>query len=329
MVESTAARAKSSRFLIDALHPHWRGTLELFPESSRVVLLGHESWGNFKLDNNKLFIAWDKFQPDTFLRTDAGLFIQELILPAPIRNINVANIGGRTFQVKRIGVTVAPEIAVGIRASTSDIPTFEQIFVKREYESENLPDRAATIMDLGANVGYASVFFALRYPGSRIFAVEPDAENFSELKLNTLRFDDRIALLHGAAWVYDGSIHLRTENDEGRSLGAWGVQVCEDETASHSCVNCYTMARLLELSGFDAIDILKIDVEGAERELFAQAAQAWLAKTKLVIIETHDRFRPGSEASVRAALASDFDELPRCGENLFFRRKAARRLTGC
>jgi hypothetical protein len=41
----------------------------------------------------------------------------------------------------------------------------------------------------------------------------------------------------------------------------------------------------------------------------------------MIIIETHDRFRPGSEAAVRKALAPSFEEQPRNGENLFFVRK--------
>jgi hypothetical protein len=69
------------------------------------------------------------------------------------------------------------------------------------------------------------------------------------------------------------------------------------------------------------VDILKIDVEGAELELFSANVSAWLPYVKLITIETHERFRPGSEIAVRKAVAGTFEELPRVGENLFFRRK--------
>jgi hypothetical protein len=80
------------------------------------------------------------------------------------------------------------------------------------------------------------------------------------------------------------------------------------------------MSTLLNEAQFDTVDILKIDIEGAELEIFSQAAEQWLPKVPLIIVETHDRFRPGSELAVRKALALMFWELPRCGENLFFRR---------
>jgi hypothetical protein len=69
------------------------------------------------------------------------------------------------------------------------------------------------------------------------------------------------------------------------------------------------------------VDILKIDIEGAELEIFSDGADEWLPRIGLIIIETHERFRPGSEAAVRKALWPMFEELPPSGESLFFRRK--------
>jgi hypothetical protein len=77
----------------------------------------------------------------------------------------------------------------------------------------------------------------------------------------------------------------------------------------------------MEKFGFNQVDILKIDTEGAELELFSEKQELWLTKAKLIIIETHERLRRGSDHAVRKALATDFEELPSNGENLFFRRK--------
>ena len=71
------------------------------------------------------------------------------------------------------------------------------------------------------------------------------------------------------------------------------------------------------------MDILKVDIEGAELEIFSQGTAEWLPRVDLIIIETHDWFRPGSDAAVRMAVQELFEELPRSGENLFFRRRAA------
>ena len=48
--------------------------------------------------------------------------------------------------------------------------------------------------------------------------------------------------------------------------------------------------------GLRSIDLLKVDIEGAEHELFAQASDAWLSATRCIVVETHERFRPGVTA---------------------------------
>jgi hypothetical protein len=86
-----------------------------------------------------------------------------------------------------------------------------------------------------------------------------------------------------------------------------------------------SIAALLRESGFAAIDILKLDVEGAERELFADpSCQAWLARTNMLFVELHDRIKPGcSDAFERAIALHDF-ERRKVGSNMVLTRMAMR-----
>src|SRR5438094_3684899 len=72
-----------------------------------------------------------------------------------------------------------------VRARTSDKPTFEQVFVFDQYDMSFLPIRPEVIIDGGANAGFTTRLFAQRYPGARIFAVEPEPSNFELLLRNT------------------------------------------------------------------------------------------------------------------------------------------------
>ncbi len=173
---------------------------------------------------------------------------------------------------------------------------------------------------LGANIGLATVFFGIRYPEARILAVEPEEANFAALASNTAALGDRVKKYHAAVWVKDGVANLHTEDPGGISLGAWGVQVSDNLARAGKTTPCYRLATLLGNAGFSSVDILKVDIEGAERELFSYAVADWLPRIKLIIIETHDRFRPGSEATVRKAISPMFREQPKWGENLIFRR---------
>jgi FkbM family methyltransferase len=209
---------------------------------------------------------------------------------------------------------------VALRLNSSDIPTFDQIFGKYEYESQSLPQSARSIVDLGANVGLAAVFFGLKYPQAEILAVEPEDSNFAIMASNTAALGSRIKTERAAVWIYDGHINLQTDAEDGSPLGAWGVRTSDRIDNATAVTKCFKLDTLLDNAGFSTVDILKIDIEGAELQVFSEGAESWLPRVGMIIIETHDRFQAGSEQAVRQAIASLFEELPSIGENLFFRR---------
>src|SRR4051812_22894146 len=63
------------------------------------------------------------------------------------------------------------------RAQTSDVETFEEVFVTREYQHSFENFSPKFILDLGANVGFASVFFSSQWPEAKVLAVEPVGSN--------------------------------------------------------------------------------------------------------------------------------------------------------
>lgn len=211
---------------------------------------------------------------------------------------------------------------LSLRIDDSDIRVFKQIFVDNEYDSLNLPETAKTIIDLGANMGLSALFFIKKFPASRIVAVEPDAVNFSIMEKNLEKFSKSISFLQAAIWPTDGEVSLVEEDDDHASLGAWGYRTEASNGNSGLSVKAVTIPIIMKQYNMDFVDILKVDIEGAEYELFEKNYEDWIDKVGLIIIETHDRFKPNSEAMVRKALNGRFDELPMKGENLFFKKKA-------
>jgi FkbM family methyltransferase len=210
---------------------------------------------------------------------------------------------------------------VALRPRSSDIPTFAKIFVEREYDLPQLPPEARTIVDLGANIGLAAVFFALRYPRARLLAVEPDPANFTLLEANTAALGSRVRPLRCAAWSHDGEVAMQAEDEHGMALGEWGYRVGQAGARVERAVPAQRIDTMCGMAGFTEIDILKVDIEGAELDVFGTRATPWLARTKFIVIETHDRFRPGATDTVRTAVRADFEELPPVGEHLIFRRR--------
>ena len=335
MVEQNFTRVK-------VLHRAWQGVLKLASTGNTFAREGDAATGTYLREGNRLELTWDrdkgrgllhffkakaKLAPEIFTAA-SGLYLYTheslLSIPPELDHFKGVTLNGNFLSATKLSLTLPGQnYEVTLRPQTSDIPTFDQVFGLREYDTVNLPPSADTIIDLGGNIGLATIFFGLKYPNARILAVEPEPDNFHLMQVNTQALGPRIQRLNAAAWTHDGTLSLDTQDPTGQPLGSWGVQVSELSEKSAQTTTCYKLPTLLTMAGFATVDILKVDIEGAELELFAHGAEAWLDRIKLIIVETHDRFRPGSEAAVRAALAQHFEELPRSGENLIFRRLTA------
>lgn len=307
---------------VQAVHPHWRGHLILFPDGMRVI---HEEQGNtgkYELEGDVLRIYWDRFEPEVFRRINR-LYVHEktVALSTVLNDMLCVRSGRDVFEIASVTLNLPnDEYGVAVRVNTSDTRVFEQLFVEREYDSPYFPVVAHSIIDLGANIGLSAVFFARKYIDARVYCVEPDPGNFALMRKNVDGLGERVACRNAAAWETDGTIVIQTEDELNRPLEAWGVRVGAAAGTNGVCVEALKMATLLEDSGFSDVDILKVDIEGAEFEVFSAPDREWLNRIKFIAIETHDRFKSGSERAVREALAGQFEELPQCGENLLFRR---------
>ena len=175
-------------------------------------------------------------------------------------------------------------VAIGTRP-VSDEYVFDQIFVRHEYApvSDRLNDQKF-ILDLGANVGYASAFLASRYPDARILAVEPDPRNFELCCRNLKPYGDRIRVLKGAVWSQCSKLALSHELGDGMA-----TQVMAAERESEADVVAWDIPTLLDLARVETADLVKIDIEGSEAELFAVDAARWLPRVHNICIELHDQ----------------------------------------
>jgi FkbM family methyltransferase len=303
---------------VKARHLHWTGTLILDHLTRRLMMRENGSAGSFAFGGDILTIYWDGYPPDTFVLSE-GRFIDTRLsrtssLPAD-------------WQARTTSVVVefpGSRYTAELRLDESDIDSFQQIFVRQEFAVAGLPANARVIVDLGAYVGLSVLWFAQKFPGADLFALEPDPANFHQLQRNTLQLGGRARVASAAIWNDDRTLALKTRADDGSPMPGWASQTMISAPSAPydgmSRVAAWSMRRLMQQFGIDFIDILKVDIEGAELDLFAATNLSWLAQVGMVIIETHDRFRPGSHAAVMRALSQQFALLPRTGKNHVFRR---------
>ena len=199
-----------------------------------------------------------------------------------------------------------------LRGGTTDIEVFMQVIFNQEYKI-HFSFQPEYIMDLGANVGYTAVHFANRFPNSKIISVEPESENYNLLVKNTEHYKNVIPVKAG---VWNKSTSLKIVNDK---VASWGFMVVECDKNDEGALPAVSITDLMKTYNFPHIDILKIDIEGSEKELFEQDYDFWLSKTKLMLVETHDGMRKGAAKSLFKALENYDYHLSTSGENLLIR----------
>ncbi len=166
------------------------------------------------------------------------------------------------------------------RIRSADIMVFKEVFIFKSYE---LPIRnVKIILDGGAHIGLSSLYFMNRYPGTIVYAVEPDPGNFELLKRNTENYTG-FHLIQGALWKSNTTLKIINDSDQ-----SWAYRVEEVPQRQSESINGITIQSIMEKFDIDRFDLLKLDVESAEAELFAENYKYWLTRTSNILIELHD-----------------------------------------
>jgi FkbM family methyltransferase len=199
-----------------------------------------------------------------------------------------------------------------VRKNTTDSQVFRQIFIQKDY---NLPIKVKPklIIDAGAYVGYSALYFSSKYPGAKIISIEPEKSNFKILKENTRNIPN-IKIINAGLWHKKGFLKIINNG-----LGHWGFETIQATPKDYD-IKTTTISEVLKNSGFKEIDILKIDIEGAEKEVFSSNHQ-WLDKVKILIIELHERMNPGCKKAFDQAVKKHRWKKIIKGENIILIRQ--------
>ena len=203
-----------------------------------------------------------------------------------------------------------------MRPNTSDVSTFRPIFVHKGYDIQ-LDFNPKTIIDAGANIGLAAVYFADRYPDATIISIEPEKSNYHLLEKNTADYKSLIGINKALSNIPNQVINIV---DKG--LGKWGFVTEFNDTGQKDnvidTIKTTSIDEIMNENSIEIIDILKIDIEGAEKNLFESNFEQWLPKTRCLIIELHDGMNKGASKVFFKAISNyDFSYFQR-GENLVF-----------
>ncbi len=182
---------------------------------------------------------------------------------------------------------------VQVRARTTDVHVYSHVLLDDEYGFD-LPFSPETIIDAGANIGMASIYFVHRYPKAKVIAIEPEPSNFAVLARNTRPYPS-IVPVQAALWNRDGEISIGSREPNSGVKGKDGF-VTHDGPGTR--VRALTLQTLMREMRITSVDLLKVDIEGAEKEVFEVCD--WMRAVRCLMIELHDRLKPGCSEAVNS-----------------------------
>lgn len=160
----------------------------------------------------------------------------------------------------------------------------DEIFINEIYKSKL--SEAPIIFDCGANIGLSVIYFKIQNPRAKIIAFEPDKENFEILSSNIISFNLKdIDLRKDAVWIENTKLNFQNDGTMGSKLVA--------DNAFNKQINSVNAIRLKELITMP-IDMLKIDIEGAEFEVLKDIKDN-LQFIKNIFLEYHGSFNQNNE----------------------------------
>jgi FkbM family methyltransferase len=180
-----------------------------------------------------------------------------------------------------------------LRPATSDWNVLWDIFLRREYDCPSeehdqairrfydtcvAESKTPLIIDCGANIGLASIWYAQKFPRAKIIAVEPEPENYRILTMNAANYPNIVPIQGG---ISDRETRLSLVN-QGDAPWAW-----ETIEADSGQVRSFTIPSLLKTVPDGVLMIVKIDIEGSEVDLFRSNVE-WVAHTPVIVFEAHD-----------------------------------------
>ena len=194
-----------------------------------------------------------------------------------------------------------------LRPATSDWFTFNQIFIKDDYDLRFLKryskisshfsniinnQTQPLILDLGANIGLAAIYFSMVWPGSKVVSVEPSPDNYDILLKNIGQKNNYDSFMAG---ISSSSSRLMI-GLEGGDKNAYTTSIVDNE--DELCVEGITVPLILDQ--YPKLNytpfIVKIDIEGFESDLFSKNCE-WIDEFPILIIEMHDWLYPKGRTS--------------------------------
>jgi len=190
---------------------------------------------------------------------------------------------GGLAQARRFSFRLNKKLIVSLEPAQFGMA--KGILADKEYCGLPLQFEPKRILDLGANIGLGLLCLHDQYPQAELAGIDADPRNFPLLLRNLQDNHLQVPILAAAISGEPGIIGLRIGANSTCSTVIDGSLIHPSHTATID-VPCLTMPQILDRLGWPGVDLLKVDIEGTEENLFSGSPQ-WLHHVKAIVLEIH------------------------------------------
>jgi len=220
-----------------------------------------------------------------FLNTDSCIYKQSAFLLDFLstiksdgfktwRNLRVIEEGKQGDPPESISLK-SLKYPVFLRPGTPDVHLIINNIIRREYGQMKPVNNPVWMIDAGAYIGDTSAYFLSMYPDLKIIALEPDPASFNIAERNLIPYGERVVLMQKGLYSNEMPA-LFSGSGPSASIGQMGFKI-----------DCISIPAILKQFSIPHLDILKMDIEGAEESIFQAHPEEWLDRVDLLIIEIH------------------------------------------
>lgn len=191
----------------------------------------------------------------------------------------------RSKSKKNYTIRLRNGLVVDIVPKAGDYCAFHEVFIKEDYKlTDNFLPK--NILDIGANVGYYSLYASRKYPEAKIFSFEPFPSTHSRLTHNiTTNKIENISPFPFAISDKNGKVNFYSIDWIGANT------LNSDKFDVANCliteVDCISFSNIFEMTKVESFDLAKIDCEGSEYPILINNPDESILKIKNYIIEVH------------------------------------------
>lgn len=203
--------------------------------------------------------------------------------------------------------------ALYVRLGTTDFIVVDEVFMNGEYAQLLASDlgEIKQVLDLGANVGFSIRLWQERFRDARIVAVEPDPGNVEVCRRNVAAGPAPNLVTVIQACVAGTARHVALDRSRGEYAFSMTDLASDGNQQGDAIVEAVTVPQVLrDGSVLGPIDLLKCDIEGAEKEVFAQCRD-WIGRVNYMVVELHQPYQPEQFFADLTTNGADFEVLSR------------------